>query len=117
MRPGPGILSLKNHKGAQFYQACVEYYTTLQNVNTTELQEYGYELLEKSQNRFKNLAVQLGYVNNITSTVTFKEAAETLISERNLYFNSEVEVTQVCIYISPRDRSKYFFYKSFVKAS
>ena len=66
---------MKNLKGAQFYQACVEYYTTLQNVNTTELQEYGYELLEKSQNRFKNLAVQLGYVNNIT--VTFKKAADT----------------------------------------
>ena len=90
---------MKNLKGAQFYQACVEYYTTLQNVNTTELQQYGYELLEKSQNRFKNLAVQLGYVEN--ETVSFKEVSKILKSKNNLYFDSEFEVTQVLICIYP----------------
>ena len=60
VRKGPGVISLGHLKGQEYYQACLEYSTTIQNINATELYLFGMRELEKSQKRLVQLTHQLG---------------------------------------------------------
>ena len=59
-RKGPGLISLGNLKGREYYQACLEYHTTVKNINATDLYQFGMRELEKSQKRFLQLTKILG---------------------------------------------------------
>ena len=88
---GHGVNSMLNHNGEKFYEACLKYFTSLSDVNPKDLQIFGYKSLEKSQARFIELAVQLGYVNN---SANFREAVNAVTSDKNLYFDTEEQVIE-----------------------
>ena len=46
LRPGPGLVSLFNLKGDQFYEACLEYYSG-SKIDPEELHKFGYDSLNK----------------------------------------------------------------------
>ena len=41
VRKGPGVVSLGNLNGEDYYQACLEFSTTIKNINATELYQFG----------------------------------------------------------------------------
>ena len=88
IRPGPGLVSLLNLKGDQLYEACLEYYSG-SKIDPEELHQFGYDSLNKSQARFKELAVQLGYVKD---SATFLESINAITSNQSLYFQTEKEI-------------------------
>ena len=81
LRPGPGIESLTNLKGDEFYEANLEFYTTQSNVDPKEIHQFGYECLKKSQERFKEIVVKMGYVNE---SATFMESLNAITSNKRL---------------------------------
>ena len=76
-------------KGEEFYQASLEYFTTLSNVNADDLHQYGQECLQRSQTRLKDLALRLGYANDSTS---ISDIIKNVKADDNLYFKSDKEV-------------------------
>ena len=44
VRKGPGVVSMGNLDGGKYYQACLEFSTTIKNINATELYEFGMQV-------------------------------------------------------------------------
>ena len=44
VRKGPGVVSMGNLNGGKYYQACLEFSTTIKNINATELYEFGMQV-------------------------------------------------------------------------
>ena len=68
-----------------YYNALLEYSTTLTTVNATEFYEYGYAQLEKSQKRLVELAHQLGFA---TKNQTVKQAIEAMYKAKSMFFTT-----------------------------
>ena len=85
-RKGNGVSSMGNSNGDDaYYNALLEYSTTLTNVNATEFYEYGYAQLEKSQKRLVELAHQLGFA---TKNQTVKQAIEAMYKAKSMFFTT-----------------------------
>ena len=89
VRSKPSVKSMSNLKGEEFYQASLEYFTTLSNVNADDLHQYGLESLQRSQIRLKDLALRLGYANDSTSIA---DIFKNVKADGNLYLKSDKEV-------------------------
>ena len=89
-RKGNGVSSMGNSNGDDaYYNALLEYSTTLTNVNATEFYEYGYAQLEKSQKRLVELAHQLGFA---TKNQTVKQAIEAMYKAKSMFFTTPEDI-------------------------
>lgn len=61
VRKGPGLISMGNLKGEEYYQACLDHSTSIKGVNSTELFLFGQTELKKSQKRLLELSKMLGF--------------------------------------------------------
>ena len=79
-----------NGENDVYYNALLEYSTTLTNVNASEFYDYGYAQLEKSQKRLVELTHQLGILASANHTV--KEAIEAMYNSPSMYFQTPQEI-------------------------
>ena len=91
LRKGPGLVSLGNLKGTEFYQGCLKYSTTLENPEAEDLHKYGLEANAKSKQRFVELAIELGHGGQ---NLTFAEAVEAVTNDPSYVFESSDEIME-----------------------
>ena len=89
-RKGNGVSSMENFNGDNYYNALLEYSTTLKMVNATEFYTYGYAQLEKSQKRLVELAEELDFGQNLT----VKKAIDVMYKSKRMYFDTAEEVLE-----------------------
>ena len=84
LRPEAGVHSLPN--GQEYYQACIDYFTSLRGVNASEIHQIGLEEIKNLRQQAEKSAFELGMGN-----LTFTQIAEMLRTDDSNKFSNDTE--------------------------
>ena len=74
LRPAPGVWSIPN--GTEFYQACLEYHTTVENVTAEKVHQFGLDRTEELKNGVRKVIKELGLNKTFEEFMTHLRTAE-----------------------------------------